>query len=90
MCLCVLIYQADSFKMDPELVKNADLLEHLLSFSGNDRLSVDPDSKAGGQAEAMQVLLTEKGLEGIKVGDRVHQILSSVNNSGTNLDTQPR
>lgn len=76
--------------MDPELVKNADPLEHLLSLSGNDRLSAGPNSKAGGEAEAMQVLLIDKGSKGVRAGDRVHQFLSSVNSSGTNLDTQPR
>lgn len=85
MCLFVLIYQADSFKMDPDLVKNANLLEHLLSFSGN-----DPDSNAGGQAETMQILLIEKGLEEIKVEDRVFQILPSVNNIGANLGDHQR
>ncbi|XP_036933169.1 protein ABHD18 isoform X1 [Acanthopagrus latus] len=66
---------ADSFKMGPELVRNADSLEHLLCLSGDDRESVGPKCRTGGEAEA---------------GDGVHQFLSAVNGRGTSLDTLPR
>ncbi|XP_073342532.1 protein ABHD18 isoform X2 [Pagrus major] len=78
---------ADSFKMGPELVKNADSLEHLLGLSGDDRESVGPKFKAGGEAEAGQGLLIGKGSEGGRAGDRVYQFLSSVNSRGTSLDS---
>lgn len=79
--------QADSFKMGPELVKNTDSLEHLLGLSGDDRASVGKNSKAGGEAEARRGLLIGGGSEGGGAGDRVDQFLSSVNSSGTSLDT---
>ncbi|XP_029297542.1 protein ABHD18 [Cottoperca gobio] len=37
---------ADSFKMGPEFVKNVDSFEHLLGLSGEERASVDQNSKA--------------------------------------------
>ena len=61
--------------MGPELVRNADTLEHLLGLSGDDRESVGPKFRTGGEAEA---------------GDGVHQFLSAVNDRGTSLDTLPR
>ncbi|XP_044061791.1 protein ABHD18 isoform X1 [Siniperca chuatsi] len=80
---------ADSFKMGPELVKNADSLEHLLGLSGHDRASVGQNSRAGGEAEAGRGLLIGGGPEGGGAGDRVDQFLS-VNSSGTSLDALPR
>ncbi|XP_051277210.1 protein ABHD18 isoform X2 [Dicentrarchus labrax] len=78
---------ADSFKMGPELMKNTDSLEHLLGLSGEDSVSVGHNSKAGGEAEAGRDLLIGKGPEGGGARDRVHQFLSSVNSSGTSLET---
>lgn len=80
--------QADSFKMGPGHVENVDCLEHLLGLSRQDRASVVQNSKAGGEAEARQGLMIG-GPEGCRAGDRVHQYLSSVNTSGTNVDTLP-
>ncbi|XP_010751631.1 protein ABHD18 isoform X1 [Larimichthys crocea] len=79
---------ADSFKMGPGHVENVDCLEHLLGLSRQDRASVVQNSKAGGEAEARQGLMIG-GPEGCRAGDRVHQYLSSVNTSGTNVDTLP-
>lgn len=76
--------------MDPELVKNAVPLEHLLSLTGNERLNMGPNSTAGGETEATQVLLLNKGPERARAGDRVHQFLSSANTNGTSLDPQSR
>ncbi|XP_042274807.1 protein ABHD18 [Thunnus thynnus] len=79
---------ADSFKMGQELVKNSpgsvDSLEHLLGLSGDDNASEAKYSKAGGEAEAGRGLLIGGP------GDKVDQLLSSVNSSGINLDTLPR
>lgn len=85
-----IFYQADSFKMGPELVKNAGSLEHLLGLSGDDGASVGKNSKARGEAEAGRGLWIGGGPEGGGAGDRVDQFLSSVNSSGTSLDTLPR
>ncbi|XP_035525298.1 protein ABHD18-like [Morone saxatilis] len=78
---------ADSFKMGPELMKNTDSLEHLLGLSREDSGSVGHNSKAGGEAEAERDLLIGKGPEGGGARDRVPQFLSSVNSSGTSLET---
>lgn len=88
--LCVHIYQADSFKMVPELVKNVDSLEHLLGLSEDDRASVGQNSKARGEIQDGQGLLIGKGSAESRAGDRVHQFLSSVNSCGRSLDTLPR
>ncbi|XP_070693302.1 protein ABHD18-like [Pempheris klunzingeri] len=81
---------ADSLKMDPELVQNADSLEHLLGLSGDDRLQAvygqGEKPKAGGEAGRGLLIGTEEG----RTGDRLDEFLSSVNNSGTSLDTRPR
>lgn len=86
--LCIHIYQADSFKMGPDLLKNVDTLEHLLGLSGDDRVSVGQNCKAGGETEAGRGLLI--GTEGGGAGDRVDQLLSSVNSNGMSLGTLPR
>lgn len=86
--VCVHIYQADSFKMGPELGKNADSLGHLLGLCGDDRASAGQNSKAVGEAQVGRGLLI--GTEGGGSGDREDQFLSSVNSSGTSLDTLPR
>ncbi|XP_071363014.1 protein ABHD18 isoform X2 [Trachinotus anak] len=70
---------ADSFKMGQDFGRNVDSIEHLLGLSGGDRASVDQYSKAGGEAEGGQGLLFGGG-----------HLLSSVNSSGTSLDSLPR
>lgn len=74
---------ADSFKMGPELGKNADCLEHLLGLSGDDGASVGKNSKAG------RGLLIGGGPEGGGARGSLDQLLSSVNCRGTSLDTRP-
>lgn len=76
--------------MDPELVKNAVPLEHQMSFTGNDRLNTGPNSAAGGETEATEVLLLNKVHERARAEDRVHQFVSSANTNGTSLDPQSR
>nr|XP_046262244.1 protein ABHD18 isoform X2 [Scatophagus argus] len=78
----------DSFKMDPELVKNADSLDHLCGLSGDDRASMGKNSKAAREVETEHRLYIGKGPE--RVGAGVHQLLSSVNISGMNIDSLPR
>ncbi|XP_070769108.1 protein ABHD18 [Enoplosus armatus] len=81
---------ADSFKMGPELVKNADSLEHLLGLSGDGRASAGQNFKAGGEAEAGRGLLIDGCPEGGGAGDRLNQFLSSVSGSETSLNTLQR
>ncbi|XP_031695379.1 protein ABHD18 [Anarrhichthys ocellatus] len=79
---------ADSFRMGPDFTKNVESLEHLLGLSGDVRVSVGHNSKAGGDAEAGQGLLIGAGPEG--GGTRVDQLLSSGNSTGMSLGTPPR
>ncbi|KAM9357390.1 protein ABHD18 [Symphorus nematophorus] len=81
---------ADSFKMGPEVLKNTDSLEQLLSLSGEDRPSLGQNPNAAGGAEAARSLLIGQVPEGGGAGDSVHQLLSSVNSSGMSLDALPR
>ncbi len=89
-CSRSLAFQADSFKMGPELVKNVDSLEHLLGLSRNERVSVGQNSKAGGGAKAGQGGLIGEGPEESWIGSRAQQFLSSVNSNGPSLDSLPR
>lgn len=73
---------ADSFKMVPELLKNVDSLDHLLGLSGGHK--VGQYSKPQTEAEV------GGGLEGFQAGEREQRLSSSVNSSGTNLDSLPR
>lgn len=85
---------ADSFKMGQELMKSSpggvDSLEHLLGLSGDDRASEAQYSKAGGEAEAGRGLLIGGDPGRGRAGDKVDQLLSSLNSSGTSLDNLPR
>ncbi|XP_054872309.1 protein ABHD18 isoform X2 [Amphiprion ocellaris] len=74
---------ADSFKMVPGLLKNVNSLDHLLSLSGDHEVSVSQYSKTQMEAEV------RGGLEGCRAGER-EQESSSLNSSGTSLDTVTR
>ncbi|CAK6979934.1 protein ABHD18 [Scomber scombrus] len=78
---------ADSFKMGQGLLKNSpgsvDSLEQLLGLSTDDKTSQAQYSKAEGKAEAGRGLLIRGS------GDKVDQLLSSVNSCGVNFDTLP-
>ncbi|XP_053179816.1 protein ABHD18 [Scomber japonicus] len=78
---------ADSFKMGQGLLKKSpggmDSLEQLLGLSTDDKTSQAQYSKAGGEAEAGRGLLIRGS------GDKVDQLLSSVNSCGVNFDTLP-
>uniref|UniRef100_A0A3P8TJK5 Abhydrolase domain containing 18 n=1 Tax=Amphiprion percula TaxID=161767 RepID=A0A3P8TJK5_AMPPE len=74
---------ADSFKMVPGLLKNVNSLDHLLSLSGDHEVSVSQYSKTQMEAEV------GGGLEGCRAGER-EQESSSLNSSGTSLDTVTR
>lgn len=70
------MYQADSFKMSPEPVKQVDSLEHLLGLSGE-------------EAETRRGLLVDPEEGG--AGDRLHHLLSShVTSHGQSLDSLQR
>lgn len=81
------LFQADSFKMAQEFVKNSPggvgSLEQLLGLSGDDRASVGHYSKAGREADTGPGLLIGGGPGVGGAGDGVDQLLSSVNSLGT-------
>lgn len=89
MCLCV-SFQTDSFKVDQELTQHEDSFKRLLNLSEKDRLSMDSVLKPEVDADLVRVLLTEEGSERAKTDESVRLFLSSVNNTGTNLDNPTR
>ncbi|XP_029368368.1 protein ABHD18 isoform X1 [Echeneis naucrates] len=81
---------ADSFKMGQDFGRNVDSKDRLLDLSGGDRVSVNTYTKAGGETQVGQSLLFGEGHREGMAGGNVDHLLSSLDNSGTNLDTIPR
>ncbi|XP_053284466.1 protein ABHD18 isoform X2 [Pleuronectes platessa] len=78
---------ADSLRMGTEPLKNADTIESLLGLSRGERPSVGQYTETGREGEVEQGPLIGRGPKGGRNGDKDH-LLSSVNNSGTSLDTR--
>ncbi|XP_008325909.1 protein ABHD18 isoform X2 [Cynoglossus semilaevis] len=74
---------ADSIKMGPELVKNMDCVEHLLSLSGPGRAPVTRFSSSEADPEVLIGGVDKKS----GPGDRAEHILSAVKTTGTKVES---
>ena len=90
ICLLVFVHvcQADSLRMGTGLLKNAEAIEQLLGLSKGERASVGQYTKTGWEGEVDKGPPLIGGCpKGGRDGDK-DLLLSSVNNSGTSLDTR--
>lgn len=78
--------KADSIKMGPELVKNMDCVEHLLSLSGPGRAPVTRFSSSEADPEVLIGGVDKKS----GPGDRAEHILSAVKTTGTKVESVTR
>uniref|UniRef100_H3CJY0 Abhydrolase domain containing 18 n=1 Tax=Tetraodon nigroviridis TaxID=99883 RepID=H3CJY0_TETNG len=81
---------ADSFKKNPGLVKPREPSERLVHRTANGEPSTRANSQVHVEATAAQILLKEKDPEGVRPGDRLSQLLSSLKKSGTSVDSKQR